>query len=76
MDDFQTLRQLNPTIDRNKARYNLHAVINHIGALGGGHYFAFAKNDSQWYEFNDSSVTPIATDKVCTQNAYVLFYTR
>ena len=34
--------------------YDLFAVDNHYGGLGGGHYTAFAKNffDGQWYEYN------------------------
>ena len=34
--------------------YDLFAVDNHYGGLGGGHYTAYAKNfvDEQWYEYN------------------------
>ena len=34
--------------------YDLFAVDDHWGGLGGGHYTAFAKNfvDSEWYEYN------------------------
>lgn len=34
--------------------YDLFAVDDHWGGLGGGHYTAFAKNfvDDQWYEYN------------------------
>ena len=34
--------------------YDLFAVDNHYGGLGGGHYTAFAKNffDGNWYEYN------------------------
>ena len=34
--------------------YDLFAVDNHYGGLGGGHYTASAKNfyDQQWYEYN------------------------
>lgn len=34
--------------------YDLIAVDDHWGGLGGGHYTAFAKNfiDNEWYEFN------------------------
>ena len=34
--------------------YDLFAVDNHYGGLGGGHYTAFAQNffDKQWYEYN------------------------
>jgi ubiquitin carboxyl-terminal hydrolase 4/11 len=34
--------------------YDLFAVDNHYGGLGGGHYTAYAKNfyDGQWYDYN------------------------
>lgn len=34
--------------------YDLFAVDNHYGGLGGGHYTAFARNDTDknWYEYN------------------------
>lgn len=34
--------------------YDLFAVDNHYGGLGGGHYTAYAKNfyDNTWYEYN------------------------
>ena len=34
--------------------YDLFAVDNHYGGLGGGHYTAYAKNffDQQWYDYN------------------------
>lgn len=34
--------------------YDLFAVDDHWGGLGGGHYTAFAKNytDHKWYEYN------------------------
>ena len=38
--------------------YDLFAVDNHYGGLGGGHYTAFAKNffDNSWYEYNGKSL--------------------
>ena len=41
--------------------YDLYAISNHYGGLGGGHYTAYAKNDSKWYQFNDSSVHAVST---------------
>ena len=54
--------------------YDLFAVDNHYGGLGGGHYTAFAKSfdDDQWYEYNGMSFAPRApTDKV-QHSAYLL----
>jgi len=61
-----------------KAIYDLIAVSNHYGGMGGGHYTAYGKNkdDGRWYHFDDSSVTPISENAVVTKAAYVLFYQR
>ncbi|GAN08057.1 ubiquitin carboxyl-terminal hydrolase 4-like [Mucor ambiguus] len=58
--------------------YDLYAVDNHYGGMGGGHYTAFAQNidDGEWYEFNDSSVTAMSDKDVKTSAAYLLFYKR
>lgn len=57
--------------------YDLYAISNHFGGLGGGHYTAFAKNkfDNEWYNFDDSHVTKITdVSQLLTSAAYVLFY--
>ena len=56
--------------------YDLVAVINHFGSMNFGHYTAFAKNslNGQWYEYNDSTVSMVDADSVCSSAAYVLFY--
>jgi len=58
--------------------YDLYAVSNHFGGLGGGHYTAYAKNpvNKQWYNFNDSFVDRVEEDQIQTAAAYVLFYQR
>ncbi|XP_015208775.2 ubiquitin carboxyl-terminal hydrolase 15 isoform X2 [Lepisosteus oculatus] len=59
-------------------RYDLIAVSNHYGGMGGGHYTAFAKNkdDGKWYYFDDSSVSPASEEQIVSKAAYVLFYQR
>ncbi|TKX25444.1 ubiquitin carboxyl-terminal hydrolase-like protein 3 [Elsinoe australis] len=59
--------------------YDLFAVDNHYGGLGGGHYTAYAKNffDGKWYDFNDSFVSQQSSpSSVITPAAYLLFYRR
>ncbi|KAI9734542.1 MAG: CSN-associated deubiquitinating enzyme Ubp12 [Cirrosporium novae-zelandiae] len=59
--------------------YDLCAVDNHYGGLGGGHYTAFAKNfiDGNWYEYNDSMVSKKNDPHYVVSNAaYLLFYRR
>ncbi|WOL08121.1 ubiquitin carboxyl-terminal hydrolase 9 [Canna indica] len=58
--------------------YELYAVSNHYGGLGGGHYSAYAKliEEDSWYHFDDSHVSPVKEDEIKTSAAYVLFYQR
>lgn len=59
--------------------YDLIAIDDHMGGLGGGHYTAFAKNfeDGGWYKFDDSFVAPVKnTASMITSHAYLLFYRR
>ncbi|XP_061571266.1 ubiquitin carboxyl-terminal hydrolase 15-like isoform X2 [Cololabis saira] len=59
-------------------RYDLIAVSNHYGGMGGGHYTAYAKNkdDGKWYNYDDSSVSPVSEDQIVSKAGYVLFYQR
>ncbi|XP_067910269.1 ubiquitin carboxyl-terminal hydrolase 2-like isoform X2 [Heterodontus francisci] len=58
------------------AVYNLYAVSNHSGTTLGGHYTAYCKNpqSAEWYNYNDSRVTPMSSSQIRTSDAYVLFY--
>mmetsp|Transcript_18398 Transcript_18398/g.33091 ORF Transcript_18398/g.33091 Transcript_18398/m.33091 type:complete len:952 (-) Transcript_18398:22-2877(-) len=60
------------------AVYDLFAVSNHSGGIGGGHYTAYCKNPESncWHYFNDSSVSAGKPDGsgVMSSSAYVLLY--
>ena len=58
--------------------YELYAVINHYGGLGGGHYSAYAKliKEDSWYHFDDSHVSSVNEEETRTSAAYLLFYRR
>ncbi|KAJ0171492.1 hypothetical protein K1T71_013042 [Dendrolimus kikuchii] len=55
-------------------RYELCAVICHAGTAGGGHYTCVARNNNQWYTFDDACVAPLNHHQLNHQEAYVLFY--
>jgi ubiquitin carboxyl-terminal hydrolase 4/11/15 len=59
-------------------RYDLFAVVSHIGQMGSGHYVAHAKSpvDGRWRFFNDRFVRPADPREAITRNAYLLFYRR
>ncbi|KAI0077704.1 cysteine proteinase [Panus rudis PR-1116 ss-1] len=58
--------------------YDLYAVDEHLGGLGGGHYRAYAYNHvtGAWYHFDDSYVSQAKPEEAVNQNAYLLFYRR
>ncbi|CCH63060.1 hypothetical protein TBLA_0J00600 [Henningerozyma blattae CBS 6284] len=58
--------------------YDLIAVDNHYGGLGGGHYTAYVKNfvDQKWYYFDDSRVSLADPQRSISGSAYLLFYVR
>ncbi|KAF0688031.1 Aste57867_20313 [Aphanomyces stellatus] len=61
-----------------ETHYDMYGVVNHQGALGGGHYTAYAKNsvDGNWYCYDDERVRLIEESKVVTSSAYLCFYVR
>ena len=67
------------TLSRDCTQYELFAVCNHRGAIGGGHYYTYAKSpmDGKWRVYNDTKVYDIdSKKKIVTKNAYLLFYQR
>ncbi|XP_017658692.1 ubiquitin carboxyl-terminal hydrolase 4 isoform X3 [Nannospalax galili] len=72
MSEFVCDRSARPYV------YDLIAVSNHYGAMGVGHYTAYAKNklNRKWYYFDDSNVSLASEDQIVTKAAYVLFYQR
>mmetsp|Transcript_32576 Transcript_32576/g.103174 ORF Transcript_32576/g.103174 Transcript_32576/m.103174 type:complete len:735 (-) Transcript_32576:61-2265(-) len=62
--------------EQENAIYDLLAVIEHRGALHGGHYIAYIRNnsDGKWFEFNDSQVNTISGADVHKLEGYMLFY--
>ena len=58
--------------------YDLFAVSNHMGGLGGGHYTAYVRNRvaGVWYLHDDSRVSEVSEDEIVSSSAYVLFYRR
>jgi ubiquitin C-terminal hydrolase len=61
-----------------RVSYDLYAVSNHYGSMGGGHYTAYAKSINEiWYDFNDSSASALRDkSSITSAAAYVLFYKR
>lgn len=76
LDNFDLGPHILSTPEHN-TKYELFAVSNHYGGLGGGHYTAYAKvQDNQWYKFDDSYVQRCRPEDSQTSAGYVLFYAR
>jgi ubiquitin carboxyl-terminal hydrolase 4/11/15 len=59
--------------------YELTAVVVHYGSqVGSGHYTASCVREEtgEWFDFNDSKVTPSTPEDVADQQPYILFYQR
>jgi ubiquitin C-terminal hydrolase len=55
------------------SEYETFAVIEHHGSLQGGHYTMYAKQTDKWQEYDDSSITEVAPDRVVSADSYILF---
>ncbi|XP_074564910.1 ubiquitin carboxyl-terminal hydrolase 8-like isoform X2 [Curcuma longa] len=60
------------------SKYQLYAISNHYGNMGGGHYTAYVYHEIEdcWYDFDDQFVLPTTEDNIKSSAAYVLFYKR
>lgn len=55
--------------------YDLIGVSQHYGNMGGGHYTATCRQDSDtWVLFDDTATSVISKDRVVDRSAYLLFY--
>ncbi|KAK4368718.1 hypothetical protein RND71_012510 [Anisodus tanguticus] len=68
----------NSQIDNEEMKYDLYAVIVHIGSsYCSGHYYSFIRSaPNEWHKFDDSKVVRVREDFVLSQEAYVLFYAK
>lgn len=59
--------------DEDRLIYDLYAIDNHLGGIGGGHYTSFAQNfeDEEWYTFNDSSVHKMDVSQIKVKKKFV-----
>lgn len=64
--------------DREYGLYDLYAVCNHRGTMSNGHYTAYCQNPitGKWFCYDDHLVSEIDPSRVCTPDAYILFYKR
>ena len=65
-------------VEGSNFKYDLYAVVRHLGGFGGWHYKAECKTQNKWYNFNDTVVTEIQEESVIcnkgSDSVYVLFY--
>lgn len=56
-----------------ESNYEAFGIINHIGNLHFGHYYAYCKNtNGNWYNYDDEDVKLLSN--IDMDNAYVIFY--
>jgi len=77
IENLDMSKHISKTItDNDDHIYDLFAVDNHYGGIGGGHYTSYVKNfiDNKWYYYDDSRVSPTTPEKAISGAAYLLFY--
>lgn len=76
LEGFDLTEFTEPELRDGPQLYDLVAVVNHKGHLGGGHYIAYTKHMRQgkWHCYNDRVVSEVSEDQVITPMAYVLFF--
>jgi len=77
--NFGSFIDIKDFIDNNYkgcTQYKLISVTTHIGHSGNsGHYISYCRNSNdKWYEFNDSSVYEVNSDKIYNYTPYLLIY--
>ena len=67
-------------INLNGTRYNLKAIVVHLGERNGGHYITYARFKDDWILYNDDYCKIFKTNElpiqIMYQNAYLFVYDR
>lgn len=67
---------INQKIRVDKRAYHLKGMVCHSGTLRNGHYVAYAKIDTTWHSFDDTTINEVNDSKISSNGAYILFYSR
>lgn len=71
--------KLNTCINLENEEYELYAAVVHCGSsLDSGHYYTFARDDDDWFKFNDCVVIRTTHQELFNlkppETPYILFY--
>ncbi|KAL3284292.1 hypothetical protein HHI36_018450 [Cryptolaemus montrouzieri] len=71
--------KLEDYIQLGEINYELYAAVVHCGSsVDSGHYYTFAKDNEDWYKFNDCLVLKTTAMQLCElkppETPYILFY--
>lgn len=56
-------------------KYTTVAVVEHWGSSHGGHYFMYNRQGSNWYKYDDNSVSKVSPDEVVSEDSYIALMT-
>ena len=56
------------------SKYDLFAMVEHIGTMDTGHYIAFVRRRGQWYRADDQLISAVPESHVFERRGYMLFY--
>jgi ubiquitin carboxyl-terminal hydrolase 8 len=80
IDGILDLSSYSVSYNKQSYRYKLYGVCNHSGgSILGGHYTSCvspANSEGEWFQFNDTIITPVDTRTVVSSQTACLFYRR
>jgi ubiquitin C-terminal hydrolase len=72
---YPLLLNINNYSLKNSDNYHLVSIINHVGMLNYGHYFADVSYDNHWFRCNDENISELKINNVSNnKDAYILIY--
>jgi len=76
LNDLDVAEFLDPASKEEETTYRLIGIVQHIGAMGEGHYIAYCRHykTKEWYEFDDSRTQAVSPETVEKAEPYILFY--
>lgn len=74
--DYPDVLDTNRFTEKQSGKYKLIGTVFHSGTLSGGHYTSAAIDPASgnWYNFNDSTCTPISSSGAHKGSAYIVIY--
>ncbi|VDM94975.1 unnamed protein product [Thelazia callipaeda] len=70
-----TFSVVSDLLKKNRNKYELFGVVNHLGTMESGHYTCYIRHQTnQWFQCDDQKVSRVSMEEVLSSQGYLLFY--